>query len=81
MSRIGVGAVGELYKAMDESRGTFVALRTLRDVSRAASDSLQQDFLALKAVRIYADQLRLDQARAAGTGPDVLDVIAPVLVG
>lgn len=51
MSRIGVGAVGELYKAMDESRGTFVALRTLRDVSRAASDSLQQDFLALKAVR------------------------------
>jgi len=37
--------------------------------------------LALKAVRIYADQARLDRARAAGTGPDVLDVVSPVLVG
>jgi eukaryotic-like serine/threonine-protein kinase len=51
VSRIGVGAVGELYKAMDESRGTFVALRTLRNVSRNAGESLKQDFLALKAVR------------------------------
>ena len=51
VSRIGVGGVGELYKAMDEVRGTFVALRTLRKVPREASDSLQQDFLALKAVR------------------------------
>jgi hypothetical protein len=32
-------------------------------------------------VRIYADQARLDRARAAGTGPDVLDVVSPVLVG
>ncbi len=37
--------------------------------------------LALKAVRILAQQPALDRARAAGTGPDVLDVVAPVLVG
>jgi hypothetical protein len=37
--------------------------------------------LSLKAVRVLADQARLDQARAAGSGPDVLDVISPVLVG
>jgi eukaryotic-like serine/threonine-protein kinase len=51
VSRIGVGAVGELYKAMDETRGTFVALRTLRNVPRNAGEPLRQDFLALKAVR------------------------------
>jgi sugar phosphate isomerase/epimerase len=37
--------------------------------------------LALKAVRIVALQPQLDKARSAGTGPDVLDVVAPVLVG
>ncbi len=37
--------------------------------------------LSLKAVRVLADQARLDQARAAGSGPDVLDVVSPVLVG
>ena len=37
--------------------------------------------LALKAVRIYAQQPALDAARRAGTGPDVLDVVSPVLVG
>jgi L-rhamnose isomerase len=37
--------------------------------------------LCLKAVRIMAKQGELDTARAAGTGPDVLDVISPVLVG
>src|SRR5688500_911997 len=37
--------------------------------------------LALKAVRILALQPSLDRARAAGTGPDVLDVVSPVLVG
>ena len=38
--------------------------------------------LALKAVRIYADQPRARHgARQAGTGPDVLDVVSPVLVG
>jgi eukaryotic-like serine/threonine-protein kinase len=51
VSRIGVGAIGELYKAMDETRGTFVALRTLRTVSRKDGESLRQDFASLKAVR------------------------------
>jgi len=37
--------------------------------------------LALKAVRICALQPQLDTARKAGTGPDVLDVVSPVLVG
>ena len=37
--------------------------------------------LALKAVRIVARQPALDKARKAGTGPDVLDVVSPVLVG
>jgi hypothetical protein len=37
--------------------------------------------LCLKAVRVLADQPRLDKARAAGTGPDILDVVSPVLVG
>ncbi len=37
--------------------------------------------LCLKAVRILAQQPALDKARRAGTGPDVLDVISPVLVG
>ena len=37
--------------------------------------------LSLKAVRVYAAQADLDRARAAGTGPDILDVVAPVLVG
>jgi len=37
--------------------------------------------LALKAVRIYARRAELDAARSKGTGPDVLDVVSPVLVG
>jgi len=37
--------------------------------------------LALKAVRIVQRQPELDKARRAGTGPDVLDVVSPVLVG
>ena len=37
--------------------------------------------LALKAVRIYAKKAELDQARAKGTGPDVLDIVSPILVG
>jgi eukaryotic-like serine/threonine-protein kinase len=51
VSRIGVGAAGELYKAMDESRGAFVALRTLRNVSRSVGESLKQEFQSLKAIR------------------------------
>jgi xylose isomerase len=37
--------------------------------------------LCLKAVRIMAKQPELDKARLAGTGPDVLDVVSPILVG
>ncbi len=37
--------------------------------------------LALKAVRVCALQPALDAARRAGTGPDVLDVVSPILVG
>jgi hypothetical protein len=37
--------------------------------------------LALKAVRLYARKDELDRARAAGTGPDVLDVVSPVMLG
>jgi xylose isomerase len=36
--------------------------------------------LALKAVRICALQPQLEAARRKGTGPDVLDVVSPVLV-
>src|SRR6478609_3578116 len=37
--------------------------------------------LSLKAVRVLAQQPALDKARAAGTGPDVLAVVSPILVG
>lgn len=37
--------------------------------------------LSLKAVRVYAKKDELDQARAKGTGPDILDVVSPILVG
>jgi sugar phosphate isomerase/epimerase len=37
--------------------------------------------LCLKAIRIMAKQPELDKARLAGTGPDVLDVVSPILVG
>jgi hypothetical protein len=37
--------------------------------------------LSLKAVRIAVRQPDLDRARAHGTGPDVLDVVSPVLMG
>ena len=37
--------------------------------------------LSLKAVRVYEQQPALDRARAKGTGPDVLEVVSPILVG
>lgn len=37
--------------------------------------------LSLKAVRVMAQQGALDKARRAGTGPDVLDIVSPILVG
>jgi xylose isomerase len=37
--------------------------------------------LSLKAVRVCAQQPALDAARAKGSGPDVLEVVSPILVG
>ena len=56
---------------------------TYRDDPTRAMERSMVNFanLALKAVRLYAQRERLDRARAAGTGPDILDVVSPVLVG
>ena len=56
---------------------------TYRDDPTRAMERSMVNFanLALKAVRIYAKKDELDRARAAGTGPDVLDVVSPILVG
>ncbi len=50
VSRIGVGTVGEIYKALDETRGSFVALRTLRSAS-LGGEALRREFRALRNVR------------------------------
>ena len=56
---------------------------TYRDDPTRAMERSMINFanLALKAVRAYAQQPQIDRARAAGTGPDILDVISPILVG
>jgi xylose isomerase len=56
---------------------------TYRDDPTRAMERSMVNFanLALKAVRVYAKQGELDLARAAGTGPDVLDVVSPILLG
>jgi L-rhamnose isomerase len=56
---------------------------TYRDDPTRAMERSMINFanLALKAVRVYAKQAELDKARAVGTGPDVLDVVSPILVG
>jgi L-rhamnose isomerase len=56
---------------------------TYRDDPTRAMERSMVNFanLALKAVRVYAKQAELDAARRAGTGPDVLDVVSPILVG
>jgi hypothetical protein len=56
---------------------------TYRDDPTRAMERSMVNFanLALKAVRVYARQHELDRARRAGTGPDVLDVVSPILVG
>ena len=56
---------------------------TYRDDPTRAMERSMINFanLALKAVRIYARQAELDAARARGTGPDILDVVAPILIG
>jgi hypothetical protein len=37
--------------------------------------------LALKAVRLYGRREELRDAQAAGTGPDILDLVSPILLG
>jgi len=56
---------------------------TYRDDPTRAMERSMVNFanLALKAVRVYAKQDELTAARAAGTGPDVLDVVSPILLG
>jgi len=56
---------------------------TYRDDPTRAMERSMINFanLALKAVRVYAKQDQLDSARAKGTGPDILDVVSPILVG
>ena len=56
---------------------------TYRDDPTRAMERSMINFanLALKAARLYARRADLDRARAAGTGPDVLDLVSPMLVG
>ena len=56
---------------------------TYRDDPTRAMERSMINFanLALKAVRIYARRAELNQARLKGTGPDVLDVVSPLLLG
>src|SRR5512143_605667 len=56
---------------------------TYRDDPTRAIERSMVNFanLALKAVRVYAKRDELARARAAGTGPDVLDVVSPILLG
>jgi L-rhamnose isomerase len=56
---------------------------TYRDDPTRAMERSMVNFanLALKAVRVYAKQDELTVARAAGTGPDVLDIVSPILLG
>ncbi len=56
---------------------------TYRDDPTRAMEHSMVNFanLALKAVRVYARKDELDRARSAGTGPDILDIVSPILVG
>jgi xylose isomerase len=55
---------------------------TYRDDPTRAMERSMVNFanLALKAVRILAKQGDLDRARAKGTGPDILDVVSPIIL-
>jgi xylose isomerase len=56
---------------------------TYRDDPVRAMERSMVNFanIALKAVRLYARRDELAAARAAGTGPDVLDLVSPLLLG
>jgi len=56
---------------------------TYRDDPTRAMERSMVNFanLALKAVRVYAERDALASARAAGTGPDVLDLVSPIILG
>ena len=56
---------------------------TYRDDPTRAMERSMINFanLALKAVKVYAKQDELVKARVRGTGPDVLDVVSPILLG
>ena len=56
---------------------------TYRDDPTRAMERSMVNFanIALKAVRIHAQRAALGRARAAGTGPDVLDLVSPILLG
>ena len=56
---------------------------TYRDDPTRAMERSMINFanIALKAVRIVARRDQLAAARAAGTGPDVLDIVSPILLG
>jgi xylose isomerase len=56
---------------------------TYRDDPTRAMERSMINFatLALKAVRLYARMDELDAARVKGTGPDILDVVSPILLG
>jgi len=56
---------------------------TYRDDAARSMERSMINFanLSLKAIRVYDRREALDAARAAGTGPDVLDVVSPILVG
>jgi len=56
---------------------------TYRDDPVRAMERSMVNFanIALKAVRLYARRDELAAARAAGTGPDLLDLVSPLLLG
>ncbi len=56
---------------------------TYRDDPTRAMERSMVNFanIALKAVRLYAKRDELAEAQRAGTGPDVLDIVSPILLG
>lgn len=56
---------------------------TYRDDPTRAMERSMVNFanIALKAVRVVARRDTLAAARVAGTGPDVLDIVSPILLG